>query len=83
MCHTSAPAGFRDEVIVASADIRTQIPEYRRIREGDDRGNEQKIRSLTAAADAHGVGFQGHDPAEAEALTNNPPEPEKAGNVTP
>ena len=67
--NTSAPQGFRDEVIVASADIRGQIPEYRRLRENDGMGNEAKVRTLTAAADLHGVGYGGYDPAEAEVLT--------------
>ena len=69
---TATPAGFRDEVVVASADIRSTIPEHRRIRIGDAYGesNEQKIRTLTAAADKHGVGIPaGMDWAEAEALT--------------
>ena len=72
--NTSAPQGFRDEVIVASADIRGQIPEYRRLRENDGMGNEAKVRTLTAAAKQHGVGYDGDDSAQAEALAAYPAE---------
>lgn len=63
----STPAGFRETVVVASADIKAQMPEWRKLHMEDS--DTEKIQTLVAAAKAHGVGYDGEDWSHAEALT--------------
>jgi hypothetical protein len=65
----SSPPGFRETVVVARADIKDTVPEYRRLRRGADTVNDEKVMALTAAARQYGVGSNGMDWNEAEALT--------------
>lgn len=65
----STPAGFRETVTVASADISGSVPDFRRLYEGADEANERKINALVASAKKYGVGYGDMEPSEAEALT--------------
>ena len=68
MRSSSTAHGVSENVVVASADITSGIPEFRRLREGDPR-NQDKIATLVASAKKHGVGYGDYGYQEAEALT--------------
>jgi hypothetical protein len=62
--------GTSDTITVARADIRDKVPDFRRLNVSDPGElNDRKVEALIAAARAHGVGYDGGDWAEAEALT--------------
>ncbi len=70
MVKTTMPAGARANIVVAHGEVdKASVPAFRRLDGDGGQADTAKIEAMVASARAHGVGYDGDNWAEAEALT--------------